>query len=65
MKEGRMRKEPWDSSNSKAGILTCDDFGSPDYVSEQAKTVRTASNRYEATKILKEIIKHGPYTSKI
>jgi len=59
-----VRKEPWDSGNTKAGILTGNDFGTPESVQEQSRSARTASNRYEATKILKEIIKHGPYTSK-
>ena len=63
-KENKMRKEPWDSSVTKARILTSDDFGSPESVWEQALTVRTASNRYEAAKILNEIKKRGPYTSK-
>jgi len=59
-----VKKEQWDSSNTKAKILTSDDFGTPESVREQAHTIRTASNRFEATKILKEIIKYGPYTSK-
>ena len=59
-----MGKEPWDSSNTKAGILTSDDFGTLESVREQACTIRTASNRHEAAKILKEIIKRGLYTSK-
>jgi len=57
-------KEPWDSSSEKAKILKIEDFGTLESVQEQARTVRTASNRYEATQMLKEIIKRGPYTSK-
>ena len=41
-----------------------EDFGTLESVRDQARTVRTASNRYEAAQILKEIIEHGPYTSK-
>ena len=59
-----MEKEPWDSSNTKARILSGDDFGIPESVREQARTIRTASNRYAATKILGEIMENGPYTSK-
>jgi hypothetical protein len=56
--------EKFDSSNDKARILTSEDFGTPESVREQARTIRTAKNRQEATQILKEIIKHGPMTSK-
>jgi hypothetical protein len=59
-----MANEPWDSSNTKAKTLKSEDFGIPESVWEQARTVRTASNRYEATKVLGEIMKHGPFTSK-
>ena len=63
-KDGKVRKEPWDSSTEKVKSLKISDFGTPESVKEQARTVRTASNRKEAAGILKEIIKHGPYTSK-
>ena len=63
-KEGNVRKEPWNISSEKAKILKIEDFGTLESVREHARTVRTALNRYEATQILKEIIKHGPYTSK-
>ena len=59
-----MKKEPWDSSTEKAKSLKISDFGTLESVIEQARTVRTASNRKEVTEILKELIKHGPYTSK-
>jgi len=65
MKKDRVvKKEPWDSSSEKAKTLKIDDFGTPDEVRKMAKPIRTASNRREATEILKEIIKHSPYTSK-
>jgi hypothetical protein len=56
--------EKFDSSDDKARRLTSEDFGTPESVKEQARTIRTAKNRQEATQILKEIIKHGPITSK-
>ena len=59
-----MVNEPWDSSNIKARILNINDFGIQESVWEQARIIRTASDRYEATKLLVEIIKNGPYTSK-
>ena len=59
-----MANEPWDSSNAKAKMLKINDFGILESVWEQARTVRKASNRYEATKLLIEIIKHSPYISK-
>ena len=59
-----MKKEPWDSSTEKAKDLKISDFGTPEEVWEMAKPIRSASNRKEATEILKEIIKHSPYTSK-
>jgi len=63
-KENTVEKEPWDSSSEKAKTLKIEDFGTPDEVREMAKLIRSASNRKEATEILKEIIKHSPYTSK-
>jgi hypothetical protein len=63
-KDNKVKKEPWGSSTEKAKTLKIEDFGIPDSIREQDQTVRTASNRREATEILKEIIKHGPYTSK-
>jgi hypothetical protein len=56
--------EHWNSSAEKAKELKIEDFGSPEAVREMAKPIRTAQNRYEATIILKEIIKKGPLTSK-
>jgi len=50
-----MANEPWDSSNAMAGMLNSGDFDIQESVREQARTVRTASNRYEATKMLGEI----------
>jgi len=59
-----MKKEPWDSSTEKAKNLKISDFGTPEEIQEIAKPIRSASNRKEAAEILKEIIKHSPYTSK-
>ena len=59
-----MKKESWDSSSEKAKTLKIENFGAPDEVRKTAKPVREASNRKEAAEILKEIIKHSPYTSK-
>ena len=61
---GNVKKEPWNSSSEKAKTLKIEDFGTSDEVLEMAKLIRSASNRKEATEILKEIIKHSPYTSK-
>jgi len=59
-----VKKESWDSSSEKAKTLKIENFGAPDEVRKTAKPVREASNRKEAAEILKEIIKHSPYTSK-
>ena len=59
-----MKKEPWDSSSEKAKTLKIEDFGTPDEVQEMAKPVRTATNRQEAVKILKEIAARGPLVNK-
>jgi hypothetical protein len=61
---GKVEKDLWHSSSEKAKTLKIDDFGTLESIREQARIIRTASNRREATEILKEIIKHGPYTSK-
>jgi hypothetical protein len=53
-------KEPWDSSSEKAKKLKVGDFGTLGDVREMAKPARTAGNRLEATKILKEIVKAMP-----
>jgi hypothetical protein len=57
-------KEHWNSSSEKAKELKLSDFGTPDELREMAKSFRTALNREEATKILKEIAKKGELTSK-
>jgi hypothetical protein len=59
-----LRKEPWGSSTENAKTLKIEDFGTPDEVREMAKPIRRAENRYEATRILKEIANHGPLTNK-
>jgi hypothetical protein len=58
------RKEYWDSSDEKAKELTLSMFGSPEEVREISKPIRTANDREEATKILKEIAQKGELTSK-
>ncbi|MDR1931457.1 MAG: hypothetical protein LBQ57_01415 [Spirochaetales bacterium] len=57
-------KEPWDSSNKKAKELKISDFGTPEEVREMAKPIRTAKDRGDAAKILKEIAQKGELTSK-
>jgi hypothetical protein len=57
-------KLPYDASNEKARELKITDFGPPDEVMEQAKLIRIAQNRDEATTILKMIAKKGSLTSK-
>jgi hypothetical protein len=57
-------KEPWDSSNRKAAELKISDFGTPEEVREMAKPIRTAKDREEAKKIIKEIAQKGELTSK-
>ena len=57
---GKVRKETWDSSTEKARCLKIKDFGAADEVYEMAKPVRTAGNRPEAERILREIIKMNP-----
>jgi len=63
-KDGKVRKEPWDSSTEKAKTLKIEDFGTPEEVREMAKPVRTAGNRQEAARILKEIADQGPLMNK-
>jgi hypothetical protein len=57
-------KEPWESSSRKASELKISDFGTLDEVQEMAKPIRTAKDRDEATRILKEIAQKGELTSK-
>jgi hypothetical protein len=57
-------KEPWDSSSEKAKTLTIKDFGTLDEVREMAKPVRNAATRWEAVKILKNMVKNGPLVSR-
>jgi hypothetical protein len=63
-KDSVLKKEPWDSSTDKAKTLKIKDFGMPDEVREMASPVRAASNRHEATKILKYLASQGPLTNK-
>ncbi|MDR3337865.1 MAG: hypothetical protein LBT16_11760 [Treponema sp.] len=48
-------KLPHDASNKKAQELQLSDFGPSDEVLEQAKPLRFAANRREASEILKMI----------
>jgi hypothetical protein len=57
-------KLPYDTSNEKAKELQLSDFGLLDEVMEQATPLRFATNRREASDILKMIAKQGPLTSK-
>jgi hypothetical protein len=63
-KDGVVEKEPYDSSTEKAKLLKIEDFGTLDEVKEMAKPIRSAHNRQEATRILKEITKKGLMTSR-
>jgi hypothetical protein len=56
--------EPWDASREKARELRLDQWGTPEEVAALAVPLRWASNRREATAILKEIAEHSPFTSK-
>jgi len=62
--DGKVKKEPWDSSSEKAKTLKIDDFGMPEEVLEMAKMPRIAQNRMEAVEILKGIAKNGSMASK-
>jgi len=64
MIEKEAGKEPWDSSSEKAMCLKIEDFGTLDEVFEMAKPIRTASNRQEASNVLREISNQGPLSSK-
>jgi len=55
-KDGKVRKEPWDSSSEKAKTLKIEDFGTPDEVREMAKPIRYAKSRLEAEKAIESII---------
>jgi len=56
--------EPWDTSREKAQELRIEQWGTPEEVRAMAAPIRQASNRKEATAILKDIAGHGPLTSK-
>ena len=56
---GKVAKEPWDSSSEKGRTLKTEDFGTLEEVTEIARPIRTAGNRYEAAAILKEIAARG------
>jgi len=56
--------ERWDASPEKAQELRIDQWGTPEEVAVMAAPIRWASNRRDATAILKEIAGHSPFTSK-
>jgi len=57
--------ENWNNSRFKTQELRLEHWGTQDEVKEMAAPVRYASNRREATIILKEIAEKGLLTSKI
>jgi hypothetical protein len=56
--------EKWNSSTDKAKLLNVEDFGTPQEVQEMATPSRTAADRQEAARILKEIAAQGPLVNK-
>jgi hypothetical protein len=56
--------EPWNSSREKALELKLEAWGEPGEVTLMATPVRYATNRREATDILKEIADSSPFTSR-
>jgi hypothetical protein len=56
--------EHWDTNREKARELRLDQWGTTEEVAIMAAPVRWASNRREATAILKEIAGYSPFTSK-
>jgi hypothetical protein len=56
--------EPWDASREKARQLRLDQWGTPEEVKAMAAPMRLASDRREATAILKEIVEYSPFTSR-
>ena len=56
--------EAWDTSREKARELRLDQWGTLEEVKAMAAPVRQASNRQEATAILKELAGHSPFTSR-
>ena len=59
-----LKKEPWYSSSEKAKSLKIEDFGIPEEVQKISQMPRTAKNRGETVKILKQIAKKGNLVSK-
>jgi len=64
-KDGKVKKEPWDSSSEKAKTLKVEDFGTPDEVRKMAKMPKTAKTKKEAIMILKKIALTGKLMSKM
>ena len=62
-KDGKVRKEPWDSSTERAKNLTIRDFGLPEEARKMAKPVRMAHTFSEARDILTNMI-NRPLTSR-
>ena len=56
--------EPWDASREKAQELRLEQWGTLEEVKVMAAPMRRASDRREATAILKEIAEHSPFTSR-
>jgi len=59
MKEGRMRKEPWDSNDDAAKKLSVVDFGPGDQVKVMALMERTVQSYAQAREILSGIVGHA------
>jgi hypothetical protein len=55
-KEGKVKKEPWDSSTEKAKTLKIEDFGTPDEVREMARMPLSAASFMEARNILTSLV---------
>jgi hypothetical protein len=56
--------DPWDTSRAKARELRLEQWGSPEEVAEMAAPLRRATGRQAAMGCLKEIVGHGPFTSR-
>jgi hypothetical protein len=56
--------EPWDTSRAKASELRLEQWGTPEEVAMMAAPIRKADSRREAETILRDIIRHSPFTSR-
>jgi hypothetical protein len=56
--------EPWDTSRAKARELRLELWGTPEEAAAMAAPVRRAGSRREAETILRDIIRHGLFTSR-